>query len=469
MKALKVIGVIICIPLALVIFALSIAGIAVHGATYMVSPQNVRALTQSVNLTALIDAGENFLNNLDVSTMFSGFGGLGDLGDLKEFEGFEGLGDLSEIIDMDDLKKYLEEAGIGENGEMPAINILQDIYDFIAPLGEDVKLADAVAVFQKEVLGRIAYDYTDGLKIYLASGKVTIRVDTSYVNAVINDAREAFAALSKNVLSDADWSKFRSNCNDLLRDVVNGLPPFEEIEQHIDEWLNMTVERTHDLFNLLFNGIVLLVLVLAVAVICILIGLLRWSPYKWLVWCGVPMVIAGVLILIPTLLGGLVSSLLGGFLGGIDLGAISGVLFSGFRNAALVVFGAGLLFIILRIVFGSIAKNKKRKAEAAAAQAQYQPAYAGAPVYYNNQQQPVYYNNQAPAYQQPAAQTYQQPAPAPAVAAPVVAKPAPVAEPEPAPVAEPAEPAPAEVAEPTPAEPEAPAEQEAPANNAENQ
>ncbi len=426
MKALKVIGVIICIPLAIAIFALSIAGIAVHGAATMVSPANVRTLTQSVNLTALIDAGENFLSNLDVSSMFSGFGGLGDLSSLEEFEGFEGMGDLSEIIDMDDLKKYLEEAGVGENGEMPAINLLKDIYDFIAPLGEDVKLADAVAVFQKEVLGRIAYDYTDGLKIYLCSGKVTIRIDMSYVNAVIVGARDAFAALSEQVLTDENWSKFKSNCNDLLSDLINGLPAYEEIEKDVDEWLNMTAERSKDVFNLIFNGIILLVLVIGVAVICILIGLLRWSPYKWLVWCGVPMLIAGLLILIPTLLGGLLSSVLSGFLGGLDLGAIAGVIFSGFRNAALVCAGVGLLFIILRIVFGSIAKSKKRKAEAAA-QAQYQPAYAGAPA-------PVYYNNQQPAqqvYRQPASPVYQQPA-APVTPAPVEAETVVAAEPAPA-------------------------------------
>ncbi|MBR2327705.1 MAG: hypothetical protein IKA51_03680 [Clostridia bacterium] len=344
---LKGIGVFFSVIVAIVIFAVSTATICLWTVSDALSPDMIRGIITSIT----ISTG----NNNGGSSEAAASVGLKDGSAL-----LVPLEADSSIPSLDDLLESPE---------------IKEIVDGLRDQGVDVDAL--ITVVKDDVIGVIVSDYAEGLYEFMATGSTEITVDAEYLNGILEDVVPKIEEILGQEIPDDIMGEIEN----ITGELASQLPTYEATKELIYSSLEENGVENPDAiistaFSVLFGTIGKLAPIVILLSLFLLIALLRFSPFRWMCWSGVPMLVSGLIFLVASLAGGFAIAFIPA-VEGIDVALIASLILGSMTKVSLIFVITAIVFIVVYAVLCSVVrKMKRKKAEKKAAEA----AIAEAPV-----------------------------------------------------------------------------------------
>lgn len=344
---LKGIGVFFSVIVSIVIFAVSTVTICLWTVSDALSPDMIRGIITSIT----ISTGNNDGGSSEAAASVGLKDGSAILVPLEADSSIPSLDDLLEIPEI------------------------KEIVDGLRDQGVDVDAL--ITVVKDDVIGVIISDYAEGLYEFMATGSTEITIDAEYLNGILEDVVPKI----EEILGQEIPGDVIDEIENMTGEFACQLPTYETTKELIYSSLEENGVENPDaiistVFSVLFGTIGKLAPVVILLSLFLLIALLRFSPFRWMCWSGVPMLVSGILFLIASLAGGFAIAFIPA-VEGIDVALIASLILGSMTKVSLIFVITAIVFIVVYAVLCSVVrKMKRKKAEKKAAEA----AIAEAPV-----------------------------------------------------------------------------------------
>ncbi|MBR6740060.1 MAG: hypothetical protein IKM04_03235 [Clostridia bacterium] len=179
---------------------------------------------------------------------------------------------------------------------VPDLTVIQDsLPEEYRDIAESEELNDAVT----EVVGSFAADYLD----HLLQGEGEFELDREKLDGIFYEAIDQYAQSNEVEISTEDVESIKQEYSAAVDEAVELLPKVDELVS--SEVSSVPGESGDDLSGFtnalsvirkIVSSELTLILLIAVAVICLLIALCKLSFFRWLAPCGIPTLLAGGLV-----------------------------------------------------------------------------------------------------------------------------------------------------------------------------
>ena len=343
MKVLKGFLTFFCVIISIVICLSSLATIFLWTADNALSADSIKNILSSMNISEILNggmqktptelAGDFSSVKLNTSTdLEDALSGI----DFSNIETFE---DLSRVLN--ETVQAFEESGVDVTG----------IYE----------------VIENDVLGEVIGTYVEGLEEYLINGETDKVLDSEKLIEVFNNAKDSINEIIPGVISEEIWNDISDVWQAATTELVENIPTYENIKEEASQAMqgnNIAID-SDTLFKavgFVMSGHAALIFAIIIVILAGFIALFRFSPYRWLCWTGIPMLIAGGITLLPVIAGAVLSGI--SFEGAtLNVGLIISNVTGTMLMPSLTFVILGILFIVAYIIINVLvnkAKNAKQ-------------------------------------------------------------------------------------------------------------
>ena len=340
---LKAIGVLLSIVVSVIVFAVTSATICLWSVSNAMSPDSIKDIIKSIDISVggageanLSDSESGIMAELtlkDSSTVLVPLEGESD-----PLGGFN----LDEILNSPEVKEMLDD--LREQG---------------------VDVDALVTVVKDDVIGVIVSDFAKGLTEYIVDGTTDIVIDTDYIIGIAENVKPKIEEIfGKEIPADV-WNELKNTVTESSEEIIGALPSYEEIKEELESSMEEVIpggfETVNAALDIIFSELVIIVPIGILLALALLIAIFRMSPFRWLCWTAVPMIISGLLFLAVSLFGSVLTGAMIPPVEGINIAPIIGVLFSSLTFNSALFIGISVIFFIVYGILCGVAKKIKAK------------------------------------------------------------------------------------------------------------
>ncbi len=340
---LKAIGVFLSIIISVIVFAVTSVTIFLWSAAEAFSPDSIKEIIQSIDITS----GDP--EEAPTSLGSSGF--MAEL-TLKD--------STTVLVPLENESDPLGSFSIDKILETPEI---KEMLDGLREEGIDVDAL--ITIVKDDVIGEIVADFAEGLTEYLVDGETDIVIDADYIIELAESVKPKFEEVLGESFPDDVWNELKSTITEVSEEITTAIPSYEQIAEDISGALENSgipggMETVNSFLAFLFSNLSIIIPVAILLALALLIALFRFSPFRWLCWMAVPMLISGLIFLAVSLSASAIASAIPA-VEGIDVGTIITILFSSMTFNSALFIGISIVFFIAYGIFCSVAKKIKAK------------------------------------------------------------------------------------------------------------
>lgn len=340
---LKAIGVLLSIVVSVIVFAVTSATICLWSVSDAMSPDSIKDIIKSIDISvggageANLSASESGimaeLTLKDSSTVLVPLEGESD-----PLGGFN----LDEILNSPEVKEMLD--GLREQG---------------------VDVDALVTVVKDDVIGVIVSDFAKGLTEYIVDGTTDIVIDADYIIGIAENVKPKIEEIFGEEIPADVWNELKTTVTESSEEIIGALPSYEEIKEELESSMEEVIpggfETVNAALDFIFSELVIIIPIGILLALALLIAIFRASPFRWLCWTAVPMIISGLLFLAVSLFGSVLTGAMIPPVERINIAPIIGVLFSSLTFNSALFIGISVIFFIAYGILCGVAKKIKAK------------------------------------------------------------------------------------------------------------